>query len=191
MMGARILVVCTANVCRSPMGQALLQRELLAVGRDDIVTSAGTTGANLPADPVAMAALDALGAPLVGHTPRRATREILNTDGADIILAMTRQHVRELVAVNPSVWKRTFTLREAVRRAALRAADWYEPIQYPSLADWLVDIAADRHPSDLMGSDPIDDVDDPNGRGRGHVDRAAADIADLAAQFARAIPRIG
>ena len=45
------------------------------------------------------------------------TKEILATDGADLVLTMTREHLRHVVAMDPSAWPRTFTLKEFVRRA--------------------------------------------------------------------------
>ena len=37
-----ILFVCTGNICRSPMGEALLRHSLTAAGADHPVASAGT-----------------------------------------------------------------------------------------------------------------------------------------------------
>ena len=38
----RILIVCTGNICRSPLAEQLLRQNLTAAGIDAVVTSAGT-----------------------------------------------------------------------------------------------------------------------------------------------------
>ncbi|MDH3457142.1 MAG: low molecular weight protein arginine phosphatase [Gemmatimonadota bacterium] len=88
----RVLFVCTGNICRSPLAEALLQRELAGRGADGFdVVSAGT-GAweGTPASE---------GAYLVGlehdldlstHRATLLTRELAK--GADLILTMARHH---------------------------------------------------------------------------------------------------
>ncbi len=63
----RITVVCLGNICRSPIGEAVLRARLADAGLADRVQvdSAGTGDWHLghPADPRALATLDAHGYP--------------------------------------------------------------------------------------------------------------------------------
>ena len=173
----RMLVVCTANVCRSPMGEALLRHHLQQMGANVQVTSAGTRAGelSLPVDPHAVDALRGMGVELDGHQPRQASRQVITTDGADLIVTMTREHLRR--HRNHHTWHifpRTFTLRELVRRASITGA-WHGD----SFAGWLEWVGGGRRASDLMGDDPDDDVSDPYGLGTAAVKRTAAEIDEL------------
>jgi len=169
----RVLVICTANVCRSPAGAALLQDELDKLGVDAAVTSAGTQDTRRPVDPVMVAAARERGLDLSHHVPRLVTPEILERDGADLVLTMTREHLRTVVTLRTSVWPRTFTLLELAHRCRqsshLDAAD---------TSRWVAELGRDRKPSQLLGPSDRDDLDDPYGRGRsatvGALDRLAA-----------------
>lgn len=89
-----ILVVCTGNICRSPMGAALLQHALAAQQeplRSLKVLSAGVasrTGEH--ASPNAVTALRKVGLDIRGHSSRPVTQELL--DKALLVLCMTESH---------------------------------------------------------------------------------------------------
>ncbi|MDQ1430088.1 MAG: protein-tyrosine phosphatase [Actinomycetota bacterium] len=151
-----ILVVCTANQCRSPLTAALLERALVARGVDAGVRSAGTRA--LAGGTVTTGTLDAarkFDADLSDHatTPlvRGATQEV------DLVIALAREHVREIVSVDADAWRKTFTLKELVRRGTAvgpRVAD-------EDLASWLSRVHEGRTARELMGAAAIDDVEDP------------------------------
>lgn len=88
-------MVCTGNICRSPMAEAVLKHELRKAGRDWTVDSAGTGGwhEGESADPRTVKVLARHGVP----PPSRA-RQIRAADGQnfDLILAMDRGHLRDL-----------------------------------------------------------------------------------------------
>lgn len=50
------------------------------------------------------------------HVSRAVDRATLHEDGADLVLVMPRQHLREVVGIDPSVWPRTFTHEEPAGR---------------------------------------------------------------------------
>lgn len=79
--------------------------------------------------------------------------------GADLVLGMAREHVREAVVLAPDAWPRTFTLKELVRRGEAVGPRRGEQ----TLADWLASAAAGRTAAELMGPSDIDDVADPYG----------------------------
>jgi protein-tyrosine-phosphatase len=88
----RILLVCTGNICRSPLAEALLRRTLEQRGVDGLsVTSAGT-GAwdGAPASEGAYLVGLERGLDLSGHRARLLTRELV--EDADLILTMARHH---------------------------------------------------------------------------------------------------
>jgi protein-tyrosine phosphatase len=94
----RVLVVCTANVCRSPLAEALLRDRLARsrVGRRIAVASAGTRVAapGRAPDPRLRPVLAEFGARLPRIRARQATAALLAR--ADRILVMERRHRDEL-----------------------------------------------------------------------------------------------
>ena len=105
----RILAVCTANICRSPMMEILLRQRL----DPDLfeVSSAGVQGWNeAPVDSMVVLELERLGGRADDFSSRALTAEMV--EGADLILTATREHRSELLSRHPSALRRTFTLRE-------------------------------------------------------------------------------
>ncbi|MEO9010281.1 MAG: low molecular weight protein-tyrosine-phosphatase [Nakamurella sp.] len=96
----QVLVVCSGNICRSPMGEKVLQRAFTDAGLSERVTvsSAGTgnwhvgQGAHEPAERV----LAAASYPTV-HTVRQVTAEMV--DAAGLVLAADHGHYRTLRAM--------------------------------------------------------------------------------------------
>jgi protein-tyrosine phosphatase len=158
----RMLVVCTANLCRSPVAEALLARRLAEVvdidGREWIVSSAGTGGYGGPADPDTAAAAATLGLEMKWRAPHQLTKADL--DAADLVVTMSREHLQFIVVSDPSAWSRTFTLRELVRRTV-------HGVQPRSGFDeWLNEIGSGRTASDMLKPSRDDDVTDPYRQGR-------------------------
>lgn len=182
MSGWRILVVCTANVCRSPVVERLLQQRLDEHGRPAVVTSAGVHGGLLAPHHDTVRAAAASGVSLEGHESRRLTPELLATDGADLVVAMTREHLREIVGLDPGAWPRTFTLKELARRGLSAPAD------APDLGQWLAAAGTDRRAADLMRPDPTDDVLDPYGAPYPDHVRMVEEVDHLVTTLAKLLP---
>ena len=89
-----ILIVCTANICRSPMAAGLLQHFL--AGQDEPLKSLRVVSAGIAArrgDPVsdnAAIAMKKVGIDLKGHASQPLTQRLL--DDALIVLCMTESH---------------------------------------------------------------------------------------------------
>ena len=87
---SRLLVLCEANICRSPLAASLLQK--LTNARVD---SAGLTARpDDPADPVYLDMAQTLGLDLSHHRSKPVDSRLLA--GADLILVMTGGHKRRL-----------------------------------------------------------------------------------------------
>jgi protein-tyrosine phosphatase len=173
-----VLVLCTANICRSPMGAALLARELADREVSALVRSAGTLGSAAPSPPEVVAVMAGYGLDVTGHRGRELTAADLAR--ADLVLAMAREHLRQAVVMAPDAWPRAFTLRELVRRGDL--AGPRTPGE--TLAGWLARLHAGRSRVALLGDSAQDDVADPIGGPPSGYERTAADLHRLAADLA-------
>ncbi|MDO5712391.1 MAG: low molecular weight protein-tyrosine-phosphatase [Micrococcales bacterium] len=97
----RICVVCSGNICRSPMAQIVLARAFADAGLADNVevSSAGTGGWHLGsgADDRALAALAGTGYDGSGHRVRRFEADWL--EDLDLVLCADAGHLREVRAM--------------------------------------------------------------------------------------------
>ncbi|KGM08997.1 arsenate reductase/protein-tyrosine-phosphatase family protein [Cellulomonas bogoriensis] len=117
---ARVLVVCTGNICRSPAGERLLRAHLAPDGGIE-VTSAGTHAmvGSPVADPMA-ALLVGDGVDVTGFSARQLTAPMVKD--ADLVITMTRAHRSAVARTHPAAVRRTFTLRELARYITEAAA---------------------------------------------------------------------
>jgi protein-tyrosine phosphatase len=115
---ARILIVCTGNICRSPFIERLLQRWLedrRAVSgpgaRGILVQSAGT-GALVGSamEERAAAQLAVHGGDPVGFRARALTVDLIAE--SDLVLTATRAHRGMVAAMQPKALRRVFTFRD-------------------------------------------------------------------------------
>jgi len=163
------------------MAAALLAHHLDPLRVDAAVRSAGTRTYAPPVDPHAVRAVCEWGIDLTTHQPRAIDRSIVTGDGADLIITMTRQHLRDVAARERTAWTRTFTLREVVRRASALDASlrWDE---------WVDALGHGRRAVDMLGDDLDDDIADPYGAGQSEVNRTARALHDLTHSLARLAP---
>jgi len=157
-----ILAVCTANICRSPMMEALL-RAHLTPGQFE-VASAGVRGwEKQPMDGMAALELARLGVKAGGFRSHPLDSYLI--DSADLILTATREHRSAVLEHDPRGLRRTFTLLEFAALA--------ERVEAASLADLVASAAR------LRSLGPVDvDIPDPFRRSP-EVHRSTADaIAD-------------
>jgi protein-tyrosine-phosphatase len=88
---AHVLVVCTGNICRSPMGEVMLADYAKRRGRKVEVKSASVMGLKgHPAHKNAIKVMAEIGLNLEEHRSQPVTRELL--DWADYVLAMEFAH---------------------------------------------------------------------------------------------------
>lgn len=100
-----ILVICTGNVCRSPLAAAMLRRALPGAN----VTSAGLAApAGREADATVCALAQAEGLDLAEHRARQATPQMLRD--AELILVMSEGQRHEVGRLEPSALGKTLLI---------------------------------------------------------------------------------
>jgi protein-tyrosine-phosphatase len=86
-----LVIVCTGNICRSPMAAVIAEDAARAAGVDVRVRSAGTSALEGDrAHELACEAVEALGLSLEPHRAQSLTREMVRE--AALVLAVTRRH---------------------------------------------------------------------------------------------------
>jgi protein-tyrosine phosphatase len=185
----RILVLCSGNICRSPMGEVLIRDRLAAKGLPGVVRSAGRYFDGREAEPHAIDAMARRGIDL--RPFRSRTLDHTTAAGADLVLGMAREHVREAVVLAPEIGDRTFTLKEAVRRAS----DLGGPQPGESFPAFVARMAEGRNPAEHLGSSPMDDIDDPMGRSSDRFEATAIEVEEqvdrLVELLAPTLPVVG
>ncbi|WP_018640441.1 arsenate reductase/protein-tyrosine-phosphatase family protein [Parafrankia elaeagni] len=191
-------MVCTGNICRSPLAEHLATARLTRlVARMGLpgppeaaltVSSAGIFACvGEPMNPNALAVLDERG---VRHGVFRA-RQLAPAmvEQADLVLCATRQHRAQVVTLVPRAVRRTFTLREFARLADSAQSRYRPALAATEDADgcgWLraVGLELAQTAADARGMMPPpvpehDDLVDPLG-GHREAFRACADAIDAA-----------
>jgi protein-tyrosine phosphatase len=129
-----ILVVCTANICRSPLAELHL-REVLTTGphASTRITSAGVRG--LDGEAMCATARRALDDPEHGrqHVAREVTGELVGE--ADLVLTMEKEQRGAIARLSPGQQGKVFTLREAVAMLEAIRADGDVPDTVPELVE--------------------------------------------------------
>lgn len=178
----RILTVCTANVCRSPVAAELLARHLRSRGYEVVAQSAGTHGGSRGVHEHTLRAAGDLDVDLSGHRSRLVTGQLVDTEGADLVITMTRAHLRHVIGLAPDAWPRTFTLKEFARRSV------DVPFGLSNFASWRAAAAEGRRAADLLSGSPLDDLDDPYGGPFAGHRAMVAEIDTLCQQLIQFVP---
>ncbi|UXM90811.1 low molecular weight phosphatase family protein [Paenarthrobacter sp. JL.01a] len=115
----RILTVCTGNICRSPVAERLLQAGLNQVSPGSFeVRSAGTRAlVGEPIQPLSAKIISTFHGTPDNFAARQLNQKILRE--TDLVLAMTSKHRGEVLQLDASLLKRTFTVREFARMLAV------------------------------------------------------------------------
>lgn len=159
------------------MAEGLLSARLRHRRIEASVVSAGFMRSGMPIAPEGVKALKDFGARPAREESRQLDQKLLS--GADLVIGMTREHVRETAIHRPDVFPRTFTLKELARRAneaGSRGLD--EPLD-----TWLERVAEGRSMDHHMGASPADDIADPVGQPYKVFKATAQELDDLLGQF--------
>lgn len=163
-MGPRVLLVCTANICRSPATAQLLAGRL---GSSIDFISRGTRSVRgarmceISADWVLMNGGDTAG----GHTSQQL--ELADIRASTLILTASQRQRTKVIEMRPSAQVRTFTLAQAARIAQWRTSGGRSGV--PAHADlpdrllWLVEeLDAHRGSAPRPVPESADDLPDPH-----------------------------
>ncbi len=196
-MTIRILVVCTGNICRSPVGEQVLQS--LLDPRCVEVTSAGlgaVVGHDIDAT-MREAAADA-GLTLHKHVARQLMPRMVAE--SDLTLVMTEAQRSRVLEDSPAALRRCFTLTELARICRNLLDAGRLPWTTSEASASPDDASPDDQEARLRGLIPLagrfrgkqnpsipDDVDDPYLRPLEVHARVLADILDAARTLAEAV----
>jgi protein-tyrosine phosphatase len=172
-----ILVVCTGNICRSPMAEGFLRAALgERLGEAaPVVTSAGTAGWDGSGAMIeSIRSAQERGVDIRTHLARRLTEEML--DDADLILCMAADHREAIVGSRPDLDTKTFTIKELVR---LMEAS-------PTGGSFDARVAAAAVARNGSGS-PTEDIRDPLGDPIDGYREVADELLDLSGRLAAAL----
>ncbi len=173
-----VLFVCTANRCRSPMAEAILRRRMAERGVAGQVSSAGFLAGGYPAMDEAIAAMAGDGYDLSGHVSREVTTALL--DETDLVVAMTRDQLIDLVMLAPNQWPRMYQIRDLVQRVESAGP----PVPGQPFDDWLVSVGSGRTRSGLLSGRLADDIADPVGGPVSGYHKTRVTLDDLVTRLA-------
>ena len=156
----KILIVCTANRCRSPMTERLFKKILQSQGQPPgewLVTSAGAwTVDGIPPDDNLIAAMAAFGIDIGDHRSRMLDAAIMADQ--DLVLVMEDHHKEALCFEFPAQSDRVFLLSEMIEqhfdindpfggplKAYQRTAEQLEGILTQGF-EKIVEITQNKHP---------------------------------------------
>jgi protein-tyrosine-phosphatase len=123
---ARVLFVCTGNICRSAAAERLLSAWTSGGGRRVEVRSAGTQARpGQPMHPRTERALARHAIEADGFASRRLSET--DVDWADLIFTMTGQHRDEVAGISPRGLQKIFTVIEGAALAQALGPSWYPP----------------------------------------------------------------
>jgi len=118
----RVLMVCTGNICRSPLAEGILSHLLRDAEPPILVESAGVAAPEgTPASQHAVSVAAGHGIDVSRHRSRQLTRSLLGSQ--DLVLTMEEHHRRHVAAMAPSLGDRVHGLTDFVSEGPRGIAD--------------------------------------------------------------------
>ena len=179
-----ILVVCTGNICRSPLAEKLLQSRLTAAGIPAVVTSAGTRAmVDHPMTDEAAFLVTQYGAEPTLHAAQQLTADRIAA--ADLVLTATREHRGEVVSLHPRAHRYAYTLNQFARLVAESAV--VELVETRTITNFLSEINATKGLAFPPAHRDDDDIEDPYRRSAEVYDRVGQIIDTAVTGIATAL----
>lgn len=179
-----ILVICTANICRSPLAAAMLASEAERRAGPDApvrVPSSGLHGlAGEAAAPHSADEARRRGLDLAGHVAQ--VTDPAGVERADLVLTMTERHRARVARLVPAATRTTFTVREFARLVAA-----LQPVEGDlGLRDRVRFVTRLAHAARAYVARPAgpEDVADPYGGPREGYTRTGDELEELIADLA-------
>lgn len=172
-----VLFLCSGNLCRSPMAEAMMRHRAKMSGSAIRVASAGfqTDGEASPEETSAVLRSRAID--VSQHRSRLVEPEMLQD--ADLVIGMTRAHAWDAALIDRDVVPKTFVLGEIVR---LNQAIGFRKPREP-FATWVTRLHEARR-FGIVGISTEDEIPDPYGRKARVHERVAAMIDDRIRELA-------
>lgn len=150
----RVLFVCTANICRSPMAAGLFTKAAHAHGASDaLAASGGFLKEGRKVHDHVSSVLGERGIDVSRKRSQRLSDEVVGP--ADVILTMTSEHARRVVSQHPRSIGQVYTLRHFGSIVTPRR-------DHDTTREWLDSINLSNRRT-YLGDDVLLDITDPVG----------------------------
>ncbi|WP_158437868.1 arsenate reductase/protein-tyrosine-phosphatase family protein [Naasia lichenicola] len=179
-----ILVVCSGNICRSPVAEQLLRDRLSGIAGVQVHSAGTIARPGVPMTDQAIELSQRYGGQPDGHMSRPLTAALI--EGADLVLTAERSHRADVARLHPRASRFAFTLTQFARMIDSIEPDALAKITSPQE---LVAAAAARRGYVQASSPEADDIADPYRRSQSVYDAAGASIDGAVTSIAAAFPR--
>jgi protein-tyrosine phosphatase len=167
-----LLFVCTGNVCRSVIAEAVFQSRADMEGWPLTASSAGLVGEGARSPRHTSAVMRRRGIDLSAHRSRRLTASMI--DAATVVIGSCPEHAWAAAVLRPDASPRIFALKEIVR-----IGEQTRPTPGERLDSWIARVDAIRRSDASVTGREDDTIDDPKGKRRKTHERVALEIERL------------
>jgi protein-tyrosine-phosphatase len=175
-----VLFVCTAG-SRSPIAAALFEKGALASRLANLRQLWRHHICGQPMPSIGLTRIAEHGVGLTGQPSVPVGAHAVSD--ADIVLGITREYVREIIAVSPDAWHKTFALTDLMHRPVQPCRGRRR--RHQRVSDWLDSIGTGRDSQDGVRADPAEGVPNPFGQRARRWDPSSTRVTTLLAGRSR------
>jgi len=192
-----VLMVCTGNICRSPLAEALLRSHMQKLGVPLTVLSAGSNAVvGHGMTPEAIRVAHRYGGSGEQHEARQLTQQLAAS--ADLILTATREHRGAVAGFHPRAARYCFTLKQFARLVgpvlesglAQSAPTENGDTESVRLRSFVAEVAASRGYQPPPENLADDDIEDPYRRPWAVYERVGERVESAISTVARAFESV-